>query len=102
MIGEMAASSDISDGEDAVRLSKIGYDQQLDRGMDGFMSFSVGFTEVSVVVSVSSIFSYGLATGGPTMIIWGWLFTFMMTMAIASNFAEICSVYPCAGSVYHW
>lgn len=88
--------------DDTELLGKIGYEQELHRGMDGFMSFSIGFTEVSAVVSVTSIFSYGLSTGGPITMIWGWIITFFMTMSIALNFAEICSVFPCAGSVYHW
>lgn len=88
--------------EDDVGFIRIDYQQQLYRGMDGFMSFTLGFTEVSSVVSITSIFGYGLSTGGPVMIFWGWLFTFAMTMMIALNFAEICSVFPYAGSVYHW
>lgn len=87
---------------DTEKLVKIGYEQKLHRGMDGFMSFTIGFTEVSAIISVTSILSYGLTTGGPVTIIWGWIITFTMTMTIAANFAEICSVFPCAGSVYHW
>ena len=83
-------------------MADVGYKQELARGMDGFMSFAIGFTEVNAIVSVTSILSYGLVTGGPVMIIWGWMITFVMTLTIAYNFAEICSVYPCAGSVYHW
>jgi hypothetical protein len=91
----------ICDNDDE-KLVKIGYEQKLHRGMDGFMSFTIGFTEVSAIISVTSILSYGLTTGGPVTMIWGWIVTFFMTKSIAANFAEICSVFPCAGSVYHW
>lgn len=83
-------------------MDSLGYKQVLDRGMDGYMSFAIGYTEVNAVVSVTSILGYGLITGGPSAIIWGWLISFVMTMAIAYNFAEMCSLFPCAGSVYHW
>jgi hypothetical protein len=79
-----------------------GYKQQLVRGMDAFMSFTVGFTVVSPIVSITSILTYGLVTGGPLMMTWGWLITFVMTMVIGLNFADMCSVFPVAGSVYHW
>jgi amino acid transporter len=80
----------------------MGYKQELVRGMDSFMSFTIGFTEVSAIISITSILTYGLTTGGPLMMTWGWLITFVMTMIIGLNFAEICSVFPVAGSVYHW
>ena len=98
----MADEGTVSGVEDEIGFIRIGYEQQLYRGMDGFMSFTLGFTEVSSIVSITSIFGYGLSTGGPIVIFWSWLFTFAMTMIIALNFAEICSVFPCAGSVYHW
>lgn len=77
-------------------------EQELDRRMGGFMSFAIGFTEVNAIISVTSIFGYGLVTGGPALIVWGWLISFVMTLTIGYNFAELCSVYPSAGSVYHW
>ena len=95
-------SSPVVDEDDDAPMAEIGYKQELDRGMDGFMSFAIGFTEVNAVISVTSVLSYGLITGGPVTIVWGWLITFAMTMVIAYNFAEMCSVFPSAGSVYHW
>jgi amino acid transporter len=34
--------------------------------------------------------------------IFGWIITFFFTFIIALNFAEVCSICPCSGSVYHW
>ncbi|CAF1001139.1 unnamed protein product, partial [Didymodactylos carnosus] len=47
-------------------------------------------------------FNYGLNTGGPAVIIWGWIIGSFFTIMIGLSLAEICSTYPSAGSVYHW
>jgi amino acid transporter len=95
MAEDGVVDSDIDTDESA--LMHLGYKQELKRSMDIYMSFSIGFTEVSALISVTSIFAYGLSTGGPILMVWGWLLTFIMSMIIAYNFAEICSVYPVAG-----
>lgn len=82
--------------------SRGGFKQLLVRGMTGFMSFAIGLSAVSPLLSVTSILSYGLATGGPVMMVWTWLITFFMSIIVACNFAEMCSVFPFTGSVYHW
>ena len=97
-----SASTEENESDDNAPMADVGYKQELVRGMDGFMSFAIGFTEVNTIVSVTSVLTYGLVTGGPVTMVWGWIITFAMTMGIAYNFAEICSVFPCAGSVYHW
>lgn len=66
------------------------------------MSFTFCFTAVSVLSSMSILFSYGLNTGGPVVMIWGWIITSLVTILIGMSMGEICSSYPTAGSVYHW
>ena len=34
--------------------------------------------------------------------IWGWLIVYFFTIICGFTMAEICSVYPLAGSVYNW
>mmetsp|Transcript_20682 Transcript_20682/g.18831 ORF Transcript_20682/g.18831 Transcript_20682/m.18831 type:complete len:377 (+) Transcript_20682:66-1196(+) len=91
-----------SSDDDELILERMGYKQELIRGLGPYMNFAFGFTEVGVVSSISALFGYGLSTGGPATIIWGWLVTFAMTMIVGYSMAEICSTYPAAGSVYHW
>lgn len=83
-------------------VGHVGFKQLLARGMTGFMSFAIGLAAVSPLLSVTSILSYGLATGGPVMMVWTWLITFVMSIIVACNFAEMCSMFPYTGSVYHW
>ena len=76
--------------------------KDLYRGLNGFMNFAFGYTEVAVLISVCSEYSYGLMTGGPSVLIWTWVVAYVMTMFVAYSMAEICSAFPSAGSVYHW
>eukprot|EP00475_Leptophrys_vorax_P009803 TRINITY_DN16495_c0_g3_i1.p1 TRINITY_DN16495_c0_g3~~TRINITY_DN16495_c0_g3_i1.p1 ORF type:complete len:551 (-),score=124.44 TRINITY_DN16495_c0_g3_i1:199-1851(-) len=89
------------DPDDAV-LAKMGYKQDLFRGFNSFMSFSFCFTAVSVLSSIATLYGYGLATGGPSVLVWGWIISSIFTIFAGMALAEICSSYPSAGSVYHW
>ena len=88
--------------EDDKILHDMGYKQELRRGFNGLMSFSFCYTAVAVLSSISLLYGYGLQTGGPAVMMWGWLITSVMTICIGCSLAEICSTFPSAGSVYHW
>jgi amino acid transporter len=66
------------------------------------MSFSFCFSSIAVITSLCLVIGFGLKTGGPAVMIWGWLIASVFTILTASSMAEICSVYPSAGSVYYW
>ena len=80
----------------------MGYKQELFRGFNSLMAFSFCFTAVAVVSSISLMFNYGLITGGPVLMTWGWIIGSFFTILVGLSMAEICSSYPTAGSVYHW
>ena len=66
------------------------------------MSFSFCFSTVAVITSLSVVINYGLTTGGPVVMVWGWIISCIFTLLIGASLGEICSVYPAAGSVYFW
>lgn len=72
------------------------------RGFNGFMNFSFCFTAVSVISGCSLLFQFGLTTGGPVVMVWGWVVGSIFSIIVGYAMAEICSAYPSAGSVYHW
>ena len=88
--------------EDDALILKMGYHPELRRGFSAFMSFSLCFTAVAVISSISGLFINSLSTGGPAVLIWSWMLGSILTIMIAANLGEICSTYPSAGSVYHW
>src|SRR6266567_8791282 len=50
---------------DADQLASFGYRQQLTRALGLWSNFSLGFTYLSPVVGVYTLFAFGLATAGP-------------------------------------
>lgn len=92
----------IEEDSDVRLLREMGYSQELYRGFSPLMSFAFCFTAVNVLTSISLGFTYTLNTGGSGVAIWSWLIGSVFTILIGLSLAEICSVYPSAGSVYHW
>ena len=87
---------------DEQRLHELGYAQELARTMSGFSNFAVSFTIISILSGCLTLYGYGLNTGGPVLIVWGWPFVGLMTLTVALAMAEVCSSYPTAGGLYYW
>jgi amino acid transporter len=66
------------------------------------MSFAVCFTNAAIVPSVFLQMEFGFKTGGPVVMLYGWLLVGLFTIITGAVMAEICSTYPVAGSVYYW
>src|SRR3954464_836986 len=87
---------------DTSRLHQLGYAQELARHMSGFSNFAVSFTIISILSGCLTLYGFGLNTGGPVVLIWGWLFVGLMTLLVGLAMAEVCSSYPTAGGLYYW
>src|SRR4249920_2837718 len=87
---------------DVERLHEMGYAQELKRGMSGFSNFAVSFTIISILSGCLTLYGFGMATGGPVVIVWGWLFVWVMTLFVGLAMAEVCSSFPTAGGLYYW
>jgi amino acid permease (GABA permease) len=97
---ETTASAAIS--ADEQRLHELGYAQELRRHMSGFTNFAVSFTIISILSGCLTLYGYGMNTGGPVLITWGWPFVGLMTMFVGLSMAEVCSSFPTAGGLYYW
>jgi amino acid permease (GABA permease) len=87
---------------DVRRLHELGYAQELRRGMSAFSNFAVSFTIISILSGCLTLYGYGMNTGGPVMIVWGWPIVGIMTLFVGLAMAEVCSSYPTAGGLYYW
>jgi amino acid permease (GABA permease) len=87
---------------DEVRLHELGYAQELRRRMSGFSNFAVSFTIISILSGCLTLYGYGMGTGGPTIIVWGWPIVGIMTLMVGLSMAEVCSSFPTAGGLYYW
>ena len=82
--------------KDADQLRSLGYVSHFDRSMSLWENFALGFTYLSPVVGVYTIFATTFAYGGPPMW-WTYLFVGIGQMLVCLIFGEIVS-----GGIYPW
>lgn len=98
----MASASDVAThGADERQLAALGYRQQLSRSLGLLSNFSVGFTYLSPVVGVYTLFAFGLATAGPAFI-WSYPIVLVGQFLVVFTFGEVASQYPLAGGIFQW
>ncbi|KAK0443452.1 hypothetical protein EV421DRAFT_1903466 [Armillaria borealis] len=71
-------------------LARMGYKQELKRELGLMQNFGVSFSIISVVTGMSSLFLFGLNTGGPAVMVWGWIVVSIFTMLVGLAMAEVC------------
>ncbi len=98
----MAVNERAAMTEDEQRLHEMGYAQELRRRMSGFSNFAVSFTIISILSGCLTLYGFGMLTGGPVVIVWGWPFVGIMTLFVGLSMAEVCSSFPTAGGLYYW
>jgi amino acid permease (GABA permease) len=99
-VNEQAAPAPL--GSDEATLHQLGYAQELMRRMSGFSNFAVSFTIISILSGCLTLYGFGMNTGGPAVIVWGWPIVGGMTLLVGLAMAEVCSSYPTAGGLYYW
>ena len=87
--------------QDAEQLRSLGYVSHFDRSISIWENFALGFTYLSPVVGVYTIFATTFAAGGPPMW-WTYLFVGMGQMLVCLVFGEIVSQFPISGGIYPW
>ncbi|OQO12849.1 hypothetical protein B0A48_02313 [Cryoendolithus antarcticus] len=87
---------------DEGRLGELGYKQELRRDWGLIHNFGVSFSIISVITGITTLFQYGLTTGGPAVMTVGWIIVSFFTFFIALAMAEITSAHPTAGGPYFW
>jgi amino acid transporter len=86
---------------DAEQLKALGYVSSFDRTMSKWENFSLGFTYLSPVVGVYTIFASAFVAGGPPMW-WTYLLVGLGQLMVCLVFGEIVSQFPISGGLYPW
>lgn len=93
----------IQGGEnDEQLLAALGYKQELRREFGWILNFGTAFSIISIVTGITTLFEYGLTTGGPAVMSSGWIIVCLLTFPVALSMAEIVSSVPTSGGPYHW
>jgi amino acid transporter len=84
-----------------VQLAALGYSTEFHRSMGLWANMALGFTYLSPLVGVYSLFAYSLSIGGPPAI-WWIVIVGVGQLLVALVFGEVVSQYPLAGGIYPW
>ena len=83
-------------------LVALGYSgKDFHRSMSLWANLALGFTYLSPLVGVYSLFAYSLTLGGPPAIWWIFIVGSGQFL-VALVFGEVVSQYPLAGGIYPW
>ena len=55
-----------------------------------------------MITGITTLFQYGLITGGPGVMVVGWICVSSFTVIVSMAMAEIVSVVPTSGGPYYW
>ena len=87
--------------DDDEQLRALGYTSGFDRSMSLWQNFALGFTYLSPVVGVYSVFAVSLQAAGPPMV-WSYLIAALGQTAVCLIFSEIVAQFPISGGIYPW
>ena len=87
--------------DDAEQLAALGYAGEFERSMGLFANIALGFTYLSPLVGVYSLFAYSLSIGGPPAF-WWIVIVGVGQLLVSLIFGEVVSQYPLAGGIYPW
>ncbi|MCZ1019787.1 amino acid permease [Streptomyces noursei] len=85
---------------DDLVLRELGYKQQLTRRMTAFGNAGASFTVISILSGCMTMYGFGMATGGPAVMMWGWVAVGFMVLFVGAGLAEVTSAYPTSGALY--
>jgi amino acid transporter len=98
--GDVSMNSQASTTDDE-QLGRLGYRPRFERSMGLWGNFALGFTYLSPVVGVYTLFSISLAAGGPPFF-WSYLVVGAGQLLVCLVFCEIVSQYPITGGILPW
>ncbi|WP_409329226.1 APC family permease [Trujillonella humicola] len=87
--------------DDDAQLAALGYTGEFHRSMGLWANMALGFTYLSPLVGVYSLFAYSLSIGGPPAI-WWIVIVGVGQLMVSLVFGEVVSQYPLAGGIYPW
>lgn len=87
--------------EDAAQLAALGITSNFDRSMSTWENFALGFTYLSPVVGVYTVFTLALKAGGPPMF-WSYVLVGIGQLLVSMIFGEVVSQFPISGGLYPW
>ena len=86
--------------EDDSALHRLGIRRRHERRMSASANLCTGFSCIGVLGGALTLYGYGMAAGGPALIVWAWVLGGGLTLLVGLSLAEVCSALPDAGSLH--
>jgi len=91
-----------ADADDQAQLERLGYHQELHRGLGGFSNFAISLSIICILAGGVTSFHLGLTSVGGAAIGLGWPICCLFSLAVALTMGQVASAFPTAGGLYHW
>jgi amino acid transporter len=88
--------------EDERTLARMGYTQELHRGMGAFSNFALSLSIICILAGGVTSFHIGLCSVGGASIGLGWPLACLFSLVVALTMGQVASAFPTAGGLYHW
>ncbi|KAL9583699.1 MAG: hypothetical protein Q9203_004967 [Teloschistes exilis] len=83
-------------------LARMGYEQELNRGLGLFENWAATFACMNFVSGMPILFGFVMMTGGPQAAFTSWTMVSTISCFLALALAEIAAALPTAGGIYFW
>ena len=87
--------------EDERVLGRLGYKQELLRGMGAFSNFAISMSIICILAGGVTSFHQGLSSVGGAAFGLGWPLVCLFSLAVAATMGQVASSFPTAGGLYH-
>src|SRR5271165_3861351 len=88
--------------EDVKALHRMGYAQELRRGMSAFSKYAISLSMICILAGGVTSFQVGYSAVGGAAIGVGWPVSCLLSLAVALTMGQVASAFPTAGGLYHW
>src|SRR5215468_11863447 len=88
--------------EDVKALHRMGYAQELRRGMGAFSNYAISLSIICILAGGVTSFQMGFCSVGGAAIGIGWPISCLLSLAVALTMGQVASAFPTAGGLYHW
>jgi amino acid transporter len=88
--------------EDVKALRRMGYAQELRRGMGAFSNYAISLSIICILAGGVTSFQMGFCSVGGAAIGVGWPLSCLLSLAVALTMGQVASAFPTAGGLYHW
>jgi amino acid transporter len=88
--------------DDVATLQRLGYAQELRRGMSGFSNYAISLSIICILAGGITSLQIGYGGVGGASIGLGWPLSCALSLTVALTMGQVASAFPTAGGLYHW